>query len=295
MASQFPVHKMCRALGVSRSGYYVHLSKPAGSRRTRDEQLKPRIHSTFERSKGSYGSPRIMMELRREGERCGKNRIARLMREQGLRAKCKRRWRPRTTQSDPTLAAAPNLLAEVPSPGAPDQIWVSDITYLPTREGWHYLAVTMDLFSRRVVGWATSSSLETSLVLKALERALAFRGSAPGLIHHSDRGCQYASRAYREALRLAGITASMSRKGNCYDNANMESFFATFKTEVFDRTIADTRRQCELMAFDYIETFYNPRRLHSSLGYKSPLEFETQHHHTPYQPHHISPYAQCPV
>ncbi|MGI8908807.1 MAG: IS3 family transposase [Candidatus Sumerlaeaceae bacterium] len=161
-------------------------------------------------------------------------------------------------------------------------------TYLPTRKGWHYLAIIMDLFSRRVVGWATGSSLETTLVTKTLERAIAMRGSSPGLIHHSDRGCQYASRDYRSALNSAGITSSMSRKGNCYDNATMESFFATLKTEVFERKVAQTRRQAELLVFDYIETFYNPKRIHTSLGGKPPLEFEV--HHQP----HSNPLMHCP-
>lgn len=279
MAERFPVEKMCRVLGVSRSGYYVHRNKPVRPRRLRDEQLKAKVSQSFVRSKGNYGSPRIMMELRREGERCGKNRVARLMREQGLRAKCKRRFRPRTTQSDPNLAVAPNYLAQIPSPGAPDQVWVSDITYLPTEEGWHYLAVTMDLFSRRVVGYATADTLETPLVTKALERAIGLRGKPAGLIHHSDRGCQYASRDYRQSLRSAGITASMSRKGNCYDNAAMESFFATLKTEGLPRQPAKSRRHVELMVFEFIETFYNPRRMHSRLGYNSPIEYEMQHYH----------------
>lgn len=281
MAGRFPIQKMSRALGVSRSGYYAHALKPARARRVRDEQLKPKIRRAFVHNKGNYGSPRIAIEMRREGERCGKNRVARLMREQGLRAKCKRRWRPRTTQTDPALAVAPNLLAEVPKPAAPDQVWVSDITCLPTREGWHYLAVTMDLFSRRVLGWATARTLHTPLVSKALERAIALRGRAPGLIHHSDRGCQYASSRYRQDLRSAGITASMSRKGNCYDNAAIESFFATLKTEALKPAIADSRRHAELMVFDYIETFYNPRRIHSGIGCKSPMEFEANHQPKP--------------
>jgi putative transposase len=280
VASRYPVVKACQALGVSRSGYYARKKRPPSARRRRDAELKPKVRQAFERNKRNYGSPRIMIELRREGERLGKNHVARLLREQGLKAKTKRRFRPRTTQSDPKLAAAPNLLAEVPKPGAPDQVWVSDITYLPTEEGWHYLAVIMDLFSRRVVGWATAPTLETPLVSKALERAIRLRGHTPGLIHHSDRGCQYASHVYRNALSSAGISASMSRTGNCYDNATMESFFATLKTEVFNRTTADSRRHAELMVFDYIETFYNPRRLHSALGYKSPVEFETQQHHS---------------
>jgi putative transposase len=281
VASRYPVLKVCKALGVSRSGYYARKKRPPSNRSCRDAQLKPKVREAFERNKARYGSPRIMMELRREGEQLGKNRVARLMRQQGLKAVNKRRYRPRTTQQDPRLGAAPNLLAQVPKPGAPDHVWVSDITYLPTEEGWQYLAVVMDLFSRRVIGWATEPTLETTLISKALEKAIRLRGRSPGLIHHSDRGCQYASREYRNKLSSAGITASMSRTGNCYDNATMESFFATLKTEVFKHTTANSRRHAELMVFDYIETFYNPRRMHSSLGYKSPIEFETQQHHSP--------------
>ena len=172
MAKQFPVQKMCKVLKVSRSGFYAQRKKPLRKRYVQDDMLRKKIRKSFDRNQRRYGSPRIMIELRREGDRHGKNRIARLMREEGLRAKSKRRWRPRTTQSDPKLAVAPNLLAQVPKPGALDQVWVSDITYLPTREGWHFLAVTMDLYSRRVVGWATAPTLETPLVSKALERAM---------------------------------------------------------------------------------------------------------------------------
>jgi putative transposase len=275
MAKRFSVERLCKVLGVSRSGYYAYHKRGPSAHQERDEQLKMKIQQAFASRKRRYGSPRVMRQLQRDGERCGRNRVARLMREMGLRARCKRRWRPRTTQSDPKLAVAPNLLAQVPKPGGCDQIWVSDITYLPTGEGWHYLAVTMDLFTRRVVGWATAPTLETPLVTRALERAIGLRGTPPGLIHHSDRGCQYASHMYRDMLNEAGITASMSRKANCYDNAAIESFFATLKTEVFDRTIADTRHQADLLVFEYIETFYNPRRMHSRLGYKSPIEFET--------------------
>lgn len=278
MATRYPVKRACEALEVSRSGYYEHRKGQPSARRQRDEQLKPRIKAVFRRNREAYGSPRIMRELRQEGERLGKNRVARLMREEGLRAKTKRRFKPRTTQADPRLGAAPNVLAEIPKPGAPDQVWVGDITYLPTDEGWHFLAVIMDLFSRRVIAWSTAPTLETPLVSKTLARAIALRGRQPGLIHHSDRGSQYASHAYRTALSSAGITASMSRSGNCYDNATMESFFATFKTEGYDHTLATSRRHCELMVFDYIETFYNPRRMHSSLGYLSPDEYEAQYH-----------------
>lgn len=276
VAKDYPVQAACQALGVSRSGYYAHMSKPEKPRRKGDAELKPKIRKSFEKSRGTYGTPRIRIELGREGVRCGRRRIGRLMREDGLRARNKRQWRRKgTTVTDPALAVSPNWLGQVPRPGGVNQVWVTDITYLPTRQGWHYLAVVMDLYSRRVIGWATSKSLETPVVAKALERAIALRGTSPGLIHHSDRGCQYASRAYRQQLTQAGITSSMSRKGNCYDNAAMESFFATLKTEVFDANPVSTRREAELKVFDYVESFYNPRRLHSGLHGKSPMEFET--------------------
>lgn len=294
MASRYPVGQACRALGVSRSGFYARRKRPASRRSQRDRELKSQVTQAFLGSRRSYGSPRITMQLHRQGERVGKNRVARLMREEDLRAKGKRRYRPRTTQSDPRLAAAPNLLAEIPKPGAPNQVWVSDITYLPTDEGWHFLAVILDQFSRRVVGWATAPTLETALVAKALERAIAQRGCWPGLIHHSDRGCQYASRLYRAALSASGITQSMSRPGNCYDNATAESFFATLKTEALHQPPASSRRQAELMAFDYIETFYNTRRLHSSLGYRSPVEHEAIYHTTHHQGSNALTNAQQP-
>ncbi len=275
VAQDYPVQAACQALGISRSGYYAHKQKPERPLRKGDQELKPKIRKAFEKSRGTYGTPRIRMELGREGVRCGRRRIGRLMRDEGLKARNKRQWRRSgTTITDPALATAPNYLGQIPRPGGPNQVWVSDITYLPTRQGWHYLAVVMDLYSRRIVGWATSQSLETPLVAKALERAIALRGAAPGLIHHSDRGCQYASRDYRRQLTQSGITSSMSRKGNCYDNAAMESFFATLKTEVFTQEPVSTRRAAELMIFDYVEAFYNPRRLHSSLEGKSPMEFE---------------------
>lgn len=268
---------MCKALEISRSGYYAHRTKPARKRRREDRELKSKIRRSFKDGRGVHGSPRIRTALAREGVRCGKNRIARLMREEGLRVTGKRRWRPpRTTDSRHGLPIAPNLLKQIPTPAAPDQAWVSDITYLPTDEGWHYLAVIMDLCSRRVVGWATDPSLQTGLVKEALQRAIAARGRPAGLIHHSDRGCQYASTQYRDALRDAGLTQSMSRKGNCYDNAAMESFFASLKAETFQRHTAQTRRQAELILFDYIETFCNPKRFHSALGNRSPLEFESE-------------------
>lgn len=275
MAENYPIEATCKATGISRSGYYAHKKKPERSLRKGDQELRPKVRQMFEKSRGTYGTPRIRMELAREGKQHGRRRIGRLMREQGLKARSKRQWRRSgTTVTDPALATSPNYLTQMPRPSGPNQVWVSDITYLPTRQGWHYLAVVMDLYSRRVVGWATADNMETTLVAKALERAITLRGAAAGLIHHSDRGCQYASRSYRQRLAQHGITSSMSRKGNCYDNAAMESFFATLKTEVFTPYPTLTRRETEMKIFDYVETFYNPRRIHLGLGGRSPMEFE---------------------
>jgi putative transposase len=296
MACQYPVKAVCDALGVSRTGYYAHRRKPARARRRADAALAPRVRAAFEVGRHAYGSPRVWAQLRREGVRCGRNRVARLMREQGLRAVCKRRHTvPRTTDSRHSLPVAPNWLASVPKPDKPNQIWTSDITYLPTGEGWLFLAGVMDLYSRRIVGWAVAPTLHSALATKALERAITARGCHPGLIHHSDRGCQYASHDYRLALGRAAITQSMSRKGNCYDNAAMESFFATLKTETPVGQHTPTRKAAENTVFDYIETFYNTRRIHTALDYKSPVEFERQTEHqskiNQTQNTHISLYA----
>jgi len=213
--------------------------------------------------------------LRAKGLRHGNNRIARLMREQNLRVRQKRRFVPRTTVADKTAAAAPNHLLQRSSPQRLNEVWVTDITYLPTREGWLYLAAEMDLYSRRILGWSTREDLATELPHAALENALQTRGSKQnGLLHHSDRGCQYTSTEFRQRLKLRGITASMSRTANCYDNATMESFWATLKAECFGPSIPATRSQARSMVFDYIETFYNPVRLHSALGFQSPVAFE---------------------
>jgi transposase InsO family protein len=234
-----------------------------------------RIKPIFTQSRRTYGSPRVTAALRRDGERCGKNRVARLMRENQLKARQKRRFVPHTTQSNHDLPIAPNWLAKVPAPARPDQVWVVDITYIATSEGWIYLAVVLDACSRKVVGWAVGISLETTLVAEALARAQKERRPPPGLLHHSDRGVQYASNAYRTLLANHHITPSMSRPANPYDNAIAESFMATFKTECFEH-LPRTRAEAKLKVFDYLETFYNPRRLHSALGYKSPVEFENQ-------------------
>jgi putative transposase len=270
-----PVREACHALEVSRSGYYAHLGKSQRPRRQQDALLLGALQKAFEASRRTYGCPRLGQVLRAQGLRHGKNRIRRLMRQAGLRVRQKRRFVPRTTVADKDAVPAPNHLLERDAPQQLNEVWLSDITYVPTGEGWLYLAAEMDLCSRRILGWSTHESLATTLALGALQRALQTRGApVRRLLHHSDRGCQYASTLFRRSLRLRGITQSMSRKANCYDNAAMESFWATLKAECFASQIPATRAQATSMIFDYIETFYNPVRLHSSLQYQSPISFE---------------------
>lgn len=266
----------CLALEVSRSGYHDHRRKPRGKRRKQDHLLACALGEAFVLSRQTYGSPRLVAALRQRGLRHGKNRVRRLMREQHLQVRQKRRFVPRTTQADKTSHPSPNLLGAQPAPTRPNQAWVTDITYLPTGEGWLYVAAEMDLYSRRIIGWDAGPSLATELPDSALQRALTTRRGHDlrDLLHHSDRGCQYTSHTFRHQLARQGITQSMSRAGNCYDNAAIESFWATLKTECFGTTIPDTRAHARAMLFDYIETFYNPVRLHSSLNFLSPLAFE---------------------
>lgn len=273
LKAQYQVEELAQTLEVSSSGFYAHQHKARGVRAQQDQMLVQQIKPLFEQSRRTYGSPRITVALRRAGHRCGKNRVARLMRQNHLKARQKRRFVPRTTQSDHDQPLAPNWLAQVPSPTRPDQVWLVDITYIATGQGWIYLAVVLDGCSRKVVGWAMDTSLETSLVTEALNRAQKERRPSPGLLHHSDRGVQYASSAYRALLANFKITPSMSRAANPYDNALAESFMATLKTECFDQTPA-SHAQARLQVFDYLETFYNPKRLHSALGFQSPVEFE---------------------
>lgn len=265
---------MADALAVSKSGFFSHQRKEERPRAQQDKQLSNAIEPIFVASRRTYGSPRIMHALRRSGWRCGKNRIARLMRSRGLRARQKRRFRPKTTQSDHKLPVAPNWLAKVPKPDRPGQVWLADITYIQTKEGWLYFSGILDHCSRRCVAWHADDSLESSLVATTWKKACANQQLEPGLLHHSDRGVQYASTQFQSLLHSCGAAPSMSRKGNPYDNAIMESFFATLKTECFENQIPKSRREAKLILFDYIETFYNRYRLHSSLGYHSPLEFE---------------------
>jgi putative transposase len=268
------VQELCSLFEVSRSGYYDHLRKAERTRRQEDLQLGRQIEAVFHASGQSYGSPRLLDALHKQGVRCGKNRICRLMRERGLKAKQKRRRKPRTTDSRHALPVAPNLLREVPKPSAINQCWVNDITYIATQEGWLYLAGTLDCYSRRIVGWQAAVSLESEVVLGAARRAFACRRPESGLVYHSDRGSQYASGDCQKLLADQGAQQSMSRRGNCYDNAMMESFWATLKTECFGDYVPATRSEVKSMLFEYIEVFYNRQRAHSALGYLSPVQFE---------------------
>lgn len=277
MKGEHPVRMLCELLGVSPSGYYGWRQKRPTQRQREDTALAAKIAAAHRASRKTYGVPRIVEDLREEGIRTSKRRCARLMRAQGLHGKKKNRRRPRTTDSRHAQPVAANLIAERPAPSGPNQAWRTDITYLKTAEGWLFLAAILDVWSRRIVGWACAPTLHASLVLAALRDALQRRQPPKGLLHHSDRGCQYVDADYVALLNAAGLVRSMSRAGNCYDNAAMESFWSTFKTDTgLDEIVLASRREAELAVFDYIETFYNPRRRHSSLGYLSPVVFENQ-------------------
>jgi len=272
--AHFPLTVLCEVLEVSRSGFYAWRSRPPSIRATEDARLVDEIVAAHGKSGERYGSPRVHRALRRKGVRVGEKRVARLMREKGLEGRRKRRFK-RTTDSNHTNPVAPNLLARDFKPAGPNQTWAGDVTYIATGEGWSYLAVLLDLFSRRVVGWAMSSSNDTNLALDALRRAVQSRRIIPaGLIHHTDRGSPYASEDYRAALDSFGMVQSMSRKGDCWDNAVSESFFATLRAELVDHVTYANARVAENSIGEYIERFYNVERLHSHLDYVSPVEFE---------------------
>jgi putative transposase len=270
----FSVAALCRTLGVSRQGYYAYASRPTSERIGKDAALHEKVRESFLRSKERYGSPRVLRELRVEGHEASKRRVERAMRAMGLSARKPRCWRRNTTQVDPSNPVADNVLNRDFTATRPNERWVTDITYVWTDEGWCYLAAILDLFSRSVVGWALMTTLSTELPMKALKMAIQRRRPDAGLLHHSDRGCQYTSYEYRTALARHGITASMSRTGNCWDNAVAESFFATLKNELVHRRSWATRLELREAVFEYIEVFYNRRRLHSSIGYKTPSEVE---------------------
>lgn len=271
--AEFSVRTMCRALDVSESGFFAWKGRPASQRQRDDMIYLAHIRAAFELSNRTYGSPRMRHELVDEGLPIGRRRTARLMRENGLVARQKRRFK-RTTDSAHAWPVAPNLLDQDFAAEAPDQKWGADISYIWTAEGWLYLAVLIDLFSRRVVGWAVSDRLKKDLALRALRMALATRHPPSGLIHHSDRGSQYCSIDYQAVLIKHGLLISMSGKGNCYDNAVVETFFKTIKSELIWPVTWQTRPQAENAVARYIDGFYNPIRRHSTLGYQSPVQFE---------------------
>ncbi len=270
----WPVRMMCAALGLSASGYYAWRGRPESARSVANRELTEDIRLIHAESSGCYGSPRIHATLRRYGRRVGRSRVERLMRRAGLRGLAALPRRARTTNSRHGYPIAPNRLARNFEAAAPNQVWLADLTYIPTGEGWLYLAAILDMHTRKIVGWSMRQTLHTEIALDALNMAVKRQRPAPGLIHHSDRGIQYAAEAYRSALARSGITPSMSRKGDCWDNAPMESFFHTLKVERVHHRVYATRDQARRDLFGYIEGFYNPRRLHSSLGYISPAEAE---------------------
>lgn len=269
--ARFPVALLCRELEVSRSGYYAWAERPESARAAGDRVLTVEVAQVHHESSRRYGSPRVHRELQARGRKVSEKRIARLMRQEGLVARKKRRF-VRTTDSNHGYPIAPNVVARDFSPPAPNHSWAGDITYIWTGEGWLYLAVVLDLFSRRVVGWAMSERIDRQLVLSALSMALLAR-PAPQ-VYHSDRGSQYASADYRELLEARGITCSMSRKGNCWDNACVESFFGSLKMELVYERSFKTYAEAKSAVFEYLEVFYNRKRRHSTLGYVSPIEFE---------------------
>ena len=287
MRDQYTISELCTALKVSRSGYHAWKTRKPGPRAQANERLLEKMRQIHaHRHMRAYGSPRMRAELNAQGQSCSRGRIARLMRRAKLHARPRRPYRPRTTRADNAAAASPNLLAQQAPPTRPHQQIVSDITYIPTRQGWLYLTIVLDLFSRAILGWDLPNSLAAEGVQRALRRALQRQRIAPGVIFHSDRGCQYTSTLVRRTLAGPKWTQSMSAKGNCYDNAYAESCFASIKDELLPQGgVFDTQLQARRAIFDYIETFYNRRRRHSSLGYRSPhqfleLYFQSQLNHT---------------
>jgi len=274
MAQQYPIKDVCQALRVPRSSYYAWLNRLPSPRQQENERLRKTLAELFEANRRVYGSPRLAVCLQRQGIACSRNRVARHLRALQLKARQKRAFKPKTTDANHPHPIARNWLTGAPKPPAANRVWVSDITYVFTAQGWLYLAAVMDLYSRKIVGWTTSSSLETPLVKEAMQQAWVDRRPAAGLLHHSDRGVQYASSAYRALLHSCQMQPSMSAAGNCYDNAAMESFWSTLKTEWLHQKNFQTHQEARSAIFDYIETFYNPKRLHSALGYQSPVDFE---------------------
>jgi putative transposase len=276
MQPEYAIDQLCRTLGVTRSGYHAWSGRRPGPRAQANAALWPLIEQAHQESRQTYGAPRVPRWLQQHGHACGRHRLARLMRAARLRSQARRRFRPMSlTDSHHDLPIAPNRLRGLTTPARRDAVWVADITYVPTDEGWLYVAGVLDRCTRRCIGWAMGETLATTLPLAALEMALQHRQPPAGLVHHSDRGVQCASESYRQRLAAAGVVPSMSRRGNCYDNALMESFWSSLKRELVHRSQFATRKAARTAIFDGIEIFYNRERLHSALGFKSPVDFET--------------------
>lgn len=276
LTAQYPVYQLCLAFEVTRSGYYAWLKGQETPREAANRALMTEIGRIHQEKRGRYGSPRMTVQLRQEGHQCNHKRVERLMRQHGLRGRSSRKRRVCTTNSDHDHPIAPNLLKGRAAPQRPNEVWVADITYIPTAEGWLFLAAVMDLYSRQILGWSVWESLEAGGAMQALRRALVNRGYPTDVIHHSDRGVQYACHAYRQELKARGLVASMSRRGNCYDNAAMEAFWSTLKREAMTDSATWSKNRVRRELFEYIESIYNRGRLHSSLGYQSPVDFENQ-------------------
>jgi len=276
LSKDYPVGPLCQAVQVARSGYYGWLKGQEPAREMANVQLVEQIKTIYEAKRGTYGSPRITHELRRAGQKCNHKRVERLMRQQGLEGRTGKKRKVRTTNSDHDQPVAPNLLLERAAPQKTDEVWVADITYVPTAQGWLFVAAVMDLYSRQILGWSIWESLEAGGAIQALNRALAKRRYPRRVIHHSDRGIQYACREYRQQLERCGLVASMSRKANCYDNAAMEAFWSTLKREALEESAKWSKDRVRRVIFEYIESIYNRSRLHSSLEYQSPGDFEHQ-------------------
>jgi putative transposase len=269
--ASYPVRLLCRVVSVAASGFYAWLRRGPSRREEQDRRLAERIGAVFAASRCTYGSPRVHAELRAEGIRVSRKRVARLMRESGLAAAIRRRF-PRTTDSDHDRPVAPNLLEQKFTAEQPDAVWLADISHIPTGEGWLYLAAIKDMATREIVGWSMSGSLEAGSACEALRMAIQRRQPPAGLIHHSDRGVQYACGEYQKLLARHGLRGSMSRRGNCYDNAPMESFFGSLKTELVHRTTFPTKAAARRALFEYLEIFYNRRRRHSGIGFLTPAQ-----------------------
>ena len=271
---EFPIEKMAKVLRVYRSGYYKFLSRKKSLREIENQKLFEKIKEVHRESRETYGSPRVHQELKKQGVKCSRKRIARLMQKEKIQAKMRKKWIVTTQPSKTLERVAPNHLDQKFIVEEPNKVWVSDITYIATQEGWLYVVIVLDLFSRKVVGLSMGDSLHTNLIIKALKQALWHRNIQGELMHHSDRGCQYTSANFQELTKRHGIKLSMSAKGHCYDNAVAESFFHTLKTEHTDLCKYKIREEAKASIFEYIEVFYNRQRIHSTLGYASPEEFE---------------------